>query len=102
MSIWPFVFIALLSGFFAWRRENLQRLFDPSRREKNVINNKQELRRFLDLLVDFLSRHEEFRWANILRAIRADLKSPATEAGALSRLSELFGGMSSLNDLPFD
>jgi hypothetical protein len=56
----------------------------------------------LDVFIDFLSLHEDYRWASVLTAIRSGLQLPAAEIGALARLSILFGGMGSLNDIVFD
>src|SRR5713101_1140743 len=99
MSIWPILILGVLAAFFAWRRDSVQQLFDPSRRKSKESSNKDELVRSLDALIDFLSKQEQFRWVGILRGIRTDLQSQSTEAQALSRLSDTFGGMGSLNDL---
>jgi hypothetical protein len=99
MSIWPVLIIGSLVAYYSWRRE---RFFSASRRKNNEISNKDELTKSLDALIDFLSKHEEFRWVGILRGIHADLQKQSTEAGALSELSDIFGGMDSLNDLVFD
>jgi hypothetical protein len=99
MSIWPILILGVLSAYFAWHRE---KLFGPSRRKNKELSNKSELLRSLDALIDFLSKQEEFKWGGILRGIQTDLQSQSTEAQALSRLSDTFGGMGSLNDLVFD
>jgi len=101
MSVWPIIVLGAVGAFFAWRRENVQELFDPAQRKKLQVGNKEELRRSLGALIDFLCRHEELRWVAIMRPIRAELENPATESVALSRLSDAFGGMGSLNDLVF-
>lgn len=102
MSIWPILILGVLSAYFAWRRNNLWRTPDRSERRNDDTSNKDELPRSLDALIDFLSKREQFSWVGILQGIRTDLQSPATEAEGLSRLSDLFGGMGSLNDLTFD
>jgi hypothetical protein len=102
MSIWPILILGLLSAFFWWRWDSVQRLFDPARRRSKELSNKDELVRSLDALIDFLSKQEQFRWVGILRGIRTDLQTQSTEAQALSRLSDTFGGMGSLNDLVSD
>src|ERR1043166_8182554 len=101
MSVWPIIVLGAVSALFAWRREKVQELFDPARWKKTESSNKKELRRSLDALIDFLCKHEDFRWVAIMRAIRAELENPTTEAAALSRLSDTFGGMGSLNDPVF-
>jgi hypothetical protein len=101
MSIWPIIFLGMVSAFFAWRREKVQELFDPGRWQKTKGSNKDELRRSLDALIDLLCKHEEFRWVAVLRAIRTKLDDPAAEEAALARLSNMFGGMGSLNDPVF-
>jgi hypothetical protein len=101
MSVWPIIVLGAVSASFAWRREKVQELFDPARRKKTQTSNKDELRRSLDALIDFLCKHEDFKWGTVMRAIRAELENPATEAAALSRLSNAFGGMGSLNDPVF-
>jgi hypothetical protein len=101
MSIWPVLIIGVLVGVFTLRRETGRKLFEGSRRRPAAPSNKEELSRSLDALIDFLSKHEQFRWAEHLRSVRADLQTPK-ETQALSRLSEFFGGMGSLNDLVFE
>ena len=101
MSVWPIIVLATVSAFFAWRREKVQELFDPARWKKTQNGNKEELRRSLDALIDFLCKHEDYRWVTFMLAIGAELEHPATEAAALSRLSDAFGGMGSLNDPVF-
>jgi hypothetical protein len=93
--------LGAVSALVAWRRQKVQELFDPARWKKTQASNKEELRRSLDALIEFLCKHEEFRWVAIMRAIRAELGNSATEPGALSRLSDAFGGMGSLNDPVF-
>jgi hypothetical protein len=102
MSIWPILALGVLTAFFGWRRDNVRRLFDPSRRKISATNNKDELVRSLDALIDFLSKHEEFKWVGILGGIRTDLQNQAAQADALSRLGAVFGGMGSVNDLIFN
>ncbi len=101
MSIWPIIILGAVSALFAWRHRKVQELFDPARSQNTLRSNKDELRRSLDALIDFLCKHEEFRWVTDMRAIRTELENAATEAAALSRLSESFGGMGSLNDPVF-
>jgi hypothetical protein len=79
-------------------RQAGRKLFGGLRRQPAALSNKQELSRSLDALIDFLSKHEQSRWAERLGSVRADLQTPK-ETQALSRLSEFFGAMGSLNDL---
>ena len=99
MNIWPILLIGLLFGYYSWRQD---RLFGSARRKCNPTSNKDELARSLDALIDFLSKQEQFRWAGILRNIRTDFQNQSTEKNALSQLSDVFGGMGSLNDVVFD
>ena len=73
MSVWPIIVLGAVSAFFAWRRDKVQELFDPARWKKTRDSNKEELQRSLDALIDFLCKHEDFRWVTIMRAIRAEL-----------------------------
>jgi len=59
----------------------------------------QELLASLDNLINFLSHHQESHWARLLQSVQTDLQEPATATHALCRLSGMFGGMGSLNDL---
>ena len=102
MSIWPIFVVGALVAFLTWRRGGVQRLVDSPRGTREESSNQDELVRSLDALIDFLSRQEQFKWVGILRGIRTDLQSQPTETEALSRLSDTFGGMGSLNDLVFD
>lgn len=88
---WPLFIVIALVCFLRHLRE-AERKAAPS--------NKEELSRSLGALIDFLSKQEQFRWAELLRNVKADLQTP-NETQALSRLSEFFGGMGSLNDLVF-
>ena len=101
MSIWPILIIGAVSTFFAWRHDNVRRLLNPAGRKSAQTTNKDELRRSLDALTEFLSKRDQFKWAGVLRSIRNELQNTATEPKALSRLGDLFGGMGSLNDLAF-
>ncbi len=101
MSIWPLIVLGFIGAFFAWRREKVGREFELKGRNKPQLSNKEELRQSLDALINFLCKHEYFQWVASLGVIRAELENPATEAAALSRLSDAFGGMGSLNDPQF-
>jgi len=97
MSKWLILVLVVVGAFFAVRH-----LLNSPQGYIKGPSNKDELARSLDALIDFLSKQEQFRWAETLREIQTYLQNPATEVEGLSRLSGLFGGMGSLNDLVFD
>ena len=102
MSIWPILITSLIIAIFASRRQRARVWLERVRQQDRQLNNKDELRKSLDTLVDFLSKHEQYGRVRILQGIRGQLDSTATEADALSRLSTLFGGMGSFNDIVLD
>ncbi len=102
LNLWPVLITGVLLAILSCWRQRARLRRNNSRRRAEEPNNKNELRKSLDELINFLSRHEMFRWVSHLRQVRAELGSAATEQGALSRLGDMFGGMGSLNDLVFD
>jgi hypothetical protein len=98
MNLLPMLVIGLVLGIlsFATRR----RSFLHTSKAQPTINNKEQLHRSLDALIAFLNKHDEPRWATHLENVKAELQF-ATERAALTRLSDMFGGMGSLNDVTF-
>ena len=101
MNPWPILIIALIGlAVFVWYHDKQQE--SPGSRTSAGINNKEQLVRSLDALADFFSRNEQFKWAGELQAIKTHLENPKTESEGLAHLSNLFGGMGSINDLSYE
>jgi hypothetical protein len=102
MNLWPILGVGMLAALFEFRRRKLLRLFNPCKHQHSLAPNKDDLIRSLSALIDFLYKHKESQWMEVLFGIRSDLQHKALEEEALERLSNVFGGMGSLNDLVFE
>jgi len=97
--LWLILILALIVAFGAWRRTQAGDVLKSA--PPDGIDNRTQLGRSLAELSEFLARHDQPDWAARVREIRSNLLFPATEEAALSRLSGVFGGMGSLNDVAY-
>jgi hypothetical protein len=100
MNGWPWLII--IAGSLGLLIALIRAAQSVSKRSSNVQprrDGRQQLLISLEAVIAFLSSHQETHWARMLQETQTDLQEPATAARALSRLSSMFGGMGSLNDL---